>query len=164
MKYWQISLAILAALWASIAVADDFKTTDGKEYKNVTVKRVEPDGIVLSSKSGISKVYFTELPKEVQQRFNYDPEKATAYSAEQNASLEQLRKQQEEAMRQKADVTQKNNQQLAKDQAGIQWTGEQRQKAQALQARYQQLQQEEDDLHLRIQEAERLPKRLGGRS
>jgi hypothetical protein len=57
--------------FASIALADDFKTTDGKEYKNVTVKRVEPDGIVLSSKSGISKVYFTELPKEVQQRFNY---------------------------------------------------------------------------------------------
>jgi len=51
--------------FASIALADDFKTTDGKEYKNVTVKRVEPDGIVLSSKSGISKVYFTELPKEV---------------------------------------------------------------------------------------------------
>src|SRR6059058_687851 len=71
------ALAIVAALSASIALADDFKTTDGKEYKNVTVKRVEPDGIVLSSKSGISKVYFTELPKDVQGRFGYDPEKAT---------------------------------------------------------------------------------------
>src|SRR5205809_649683 len=95
--------------FASIALADDFKTTDGKEYKNVTVKRVEPDGIVLSSKSGISKVYFTELPKEVQQRFNYDPEKAATYSAEQNAALEQARKQQEEALRQRAETTQKNN-------------------------------------------------------
>jgi hypothetical protein len=31
------TLAILAALSASIALADDFKTIDGKEYKNVTV-------------------------------------------------------------------------------------------------------------------------------
>jgi len=61
---------VLAAL--QFAVADDFKTVGGKEYKNVTVSRVETDGIVLKSKSGISKVYFVELPKEVQQRFHYN--------------------------------------------------------------------------------------------
>ena len=88
---------ILIICFASIALADDFKTIDGKEYKNVTVSRVEPDGIVLITKSGISKIYFTELPKEVRARFNYDPEKAAAYSAEQNANLELLGKQQEEA-------------------------------------------------------------------
>jgi len=33
------------------------------------------------TKSGISKVYFTELPKEVQERFHYDPEKAAQYRA-----------------------------------------------------------------------------------
>ena len=63
------TLAILAALSASIAVADDFKTIDGKEYKNVEVSRVEPDGIVVKTKSGISKIYFVELPKDVQERF-----------------------------------------------------------------------------------------------
>jgi hypothetical protein len=60
---------IFIVCFASVALADDFKTTAGKEYKNVTVSRVEPDGIVLMTKSGISKVYFTELPKEVQERF-----------------------------------------------------------------------------------------------
>src|SRR5438128_10538045 len=90
------TLALLLILcFGSLAFADDFKTIDGKENENVTVKRVEPDGIVLSSKSGISKVYFTELPKEVRQRFNYDPEKAATYSAEQNAALERRGKQQE---------------------------------------------------------------------
>jgi hypothetical protein len=69
---WQISLAILAALSTSLALAEDFKTIDGKEYKNAKVSRVEPDGLVLITKSGISKVYFTELPKEVQERFHYD--------------------------------------------------------------------------------------------
>lgn len=54
---------------ASIALAEDFKTIEGKEYKDVTVSRVEPDGIVLTTKTGISKVYFVELPKDVQERF-----------------------------------------------------------------------------------------------
>ena len=64
MKKRQITLAILAALSASLAVAGDFKTIDGKEYKDAKVSRVEPDGIVLITKWGISKLYFTELPRE----------------------------------------------------------------------------------------------------
>jgi len=50
---------------------------------------------VLSSKSGISKVYFTELPKEIQERFHYDPDKAAAYSAQQATDLQTLQQQQE---------------------------------------------------------------------
>ncbi len=40
---------VLIVCFASIAVADDFKTINGKEYKNATVTRVEPDGIVLKN-------------------------------------------------------------------------------------------------------------------
>ena len=79
-KYWQTTLAILAALSASLALAEDFKTINGKEYKNAEVSRVEPDGIVLRTKSGISKLYFTELPKEVQERFHYNPAHVAAQS------------------------------------------------------------------------------------
>ncbi len=89
--------------FASVALADDFKAIDGKEYKNVTVSRVEPDGIMLLSKSGISKVYFTELPKEIQERFHYDAAQATAYSAEQVASQEAFLRQQEELRRKVAE-------------------------------------------------------------
>jgi len=65
------TIAILATLSAaSLAFADDFKTIDGKEYKNVTVSRVEADGIVIKTKTGISKIYFVELPKDVQERFH----------------------------------------------------------------------------------------------
>ena len=71
MKNWQIALAIFASLSASLALADDFKTVSGKEYNNATVSRVEADGIVIRTKRGISKVYFTELPKDVQERFHY---------------------------------------------------------------------------------------------
>jgi len=68
--------------FASLALADDFKAIDGKEYKNVTVSRVEPDGIVVRTKSGISKIYFVELPKDVQERFHYNAAIAAAYSAQ----------------------------------------------------------------------------------
>jgi hypothetical protein len=65
----KITITILATLFASFGLADDFKTINGKEYNNVTVSRVEADGIVIKGKSGISKVYFAELPKDVQERF-----------------------------------------------------------------------------------------------
>ena len=83
----KITITILATLFASFGLADDFKTIDGKEYKNVTVSRVEPDGIMVKTKSGISKVYFTELPKDVQERFGYDPARAAQFSAAQQAAV-----------------------------------------------------------------------------
>src|SRR5215475_14813737 len=68
------AIAILTTLSAaSLALADDFKTIEGKEYKGAKVTRVEPDGIVVKTKSAISKLYFAELPRDVQRRFNYDP-------------------------------------------------------------------------------------------
>jgi len=81
-KYWPTAVAILAALFASLAFAEDFKTIKGKEYKNVTVSRVEADGILLRGKTGVSKVYFSELPKDVQERFRSKPAQA-ATAAEQ---------------------------------------------------------------------------------
>src|SRR6266568_660281 len=126
----------------SAVFADDFKTLNGKEYKNATVSRVEPDGIVLKTKSGIVKVYFVELPKDVQERFHYDAEKATTYTAAQNAAM------------------QKNNEQLDKEYAGVQWTREQEQSIQALRGSLQQLQTAKEDLQREIREKEKLPVRL----
>jgi hypothetical protein len=85
--YWRTVVAILATVSVSLALADDFKTIDGKEYKNVTVSRVEPDGIVLKTKSGISKVYFVELPKEIQERFHYNAASVAAQSSQQNTGV-----------------------------------------------------------------------------
>jgi hypothetical protein len=70
-KSWPTALAIFGALSVSIALAEDFKTVSGRVYKDATVSRVEADGILLRTKTGISKVYFAELPKDVQERFHY---------------------------------------------------------------------------------------------
>jgi hypothetical protein len=69
--HWQTMLAILVVLSVSMALAEDFKTTNGKEYKDATIMRVEGDGIVIRTKTGISKLYFIELPKDVQEKFHY---------------------------------------------------------------------------------------------
>lgn len=54
-----------------MAFAEDFRTIDGKQYRDATIMRVEGDGIVIRTKTGISKIYFVELPKDVQERFHY---------------------------------------------------------------------------------------------
>ena len=122
-------LVVLLVLATKGLFAEDFKTLDGKEYKNVTVSKREPDGITLTSSSGISKVYFTELPKEVQERFNYKPEEAAAYSASQNKEAKE-RREQEEGAKSKQDNIHR------------------------LEAIYSDLDQKEDDLVKRITKAE----------
>ena len=69
MKY--CGTLILAVLFASLALSEDFKTINDKVYKDATVTRIEGDGIELKTKTGIFKVYFTELPQEVQERFHW---------------------------------------------------------------------------------------------
>ena len=85
------TLTFLTICVTSITLADDFKTTKGKEYKDATVSRIEPDGIVVKTKSGISKIYFVELPKEVQQRFNYNGQNGAAFSAANYAAALKVR-------------------------------------------------------------------------
>lgn len=151
-----VSFLILSFI--SVAQADDFKTVAGKEYKNATVSRVEPDGIVVTNKAGISKVYFTELPKDVQERFGYDPQRAADYSAQQSAGFDQIRKQQTEASRREAEATQKANQYRAEQQT-------RQNELRALQVHYDDLQKQEDDLLLRIGEAKKPgPASFGGKN
>ena len=139
-------LTFLILCFTSAAFAEDLKTVNGKEYKDAAVTRVDPDGIVVKTKSGITKLYFVELPKDVQDRFHYDSAKATSYSAEQAANYTAYQKQQEETRRQQADADAKNNAALAEQQAITNRT-------QALQTRYGELQKQEDELLLHIGQA-----------
>ncbi len=151
-------LAFLILSFASAAFPDDFKTVNGKEYKDATVTRVEPDGIVIKTKSGISKLPFAELPKDVQERFHYDQQKASEFSAEQAANYTAYQKQQEEAQREREDVSAKQKTLLAEQEAA-------KNRTQALQARYGELQKQEDDLLLQIGEAKQPgPAYYGGKN
>jgi hypothetical protein len=137
---------ILLLSFATAALSEDFKTVNGKEYKDATVTRVDPDGVVVKTKSGITKVYFIELPKEVQEQFHYDSGKAASYSAEQAANYTAYQKQQDETQRQQQAADAKNNAALAQQQAATN-------RRQALQTRYGELQKQEDDLLREIGQA-----------
>ena len=139
-------LTFLILCFSSIAFAEDFKTVNGKEYKDVTVTRVEPDGIVVKTNSGVTKVYFTELPKDVQEHFHYDAGKAASFSAEQAASYTAYQKQQEETQRQQQTSDAKSKAALAEQQAA-------RNHTKSLQTRYDELQKQEDDLLRQIGQA-----------
>ncbi len=151
-------LTVLILSFGSAALSEDFKTVNGKEYKDATVSRVEPDGIVVKTKLGISKLSFAELPKEVQERFHYDPQKASAYSVEQAANYTVYQKQQEDSQRERENAASKQKAVLAEQEAA-------QNRTQALQARYDELQKQEEDLLLRIGEAKQPgPAYYGGKN
>ena len=139
-------LTFLILCFTSAVFAEDFKTVNGKEYKDATVTRVEPDGIVVKTNSGVTKLYFSELPKDVQEHFHYDPTKAASYSAEQAANYAAYQKQEEETRRQQQDADTKSKAASAEQQAATNRT-------QALLGRYAELQKQEDDLLLQIGQA-----------
>ena len=72
---------LVGALSIATDWASDIHTKDGNVYRNATVTRVEPDGIVIMTNTGVIKLNFSELPKELQQKYGYDPAKAAAFVA-----------------------------------------------------------------------------------
>jgi hypothetical protein len=104
-NYGQTAVAVLA-LSASLAFAEDFKTINGKEYKNATVSHVEPDGIMIKFSGGLVKIPFTDLPQQVQQRFHYNSQEASAYAAEQAASIQRTNQQIEESNKPRREAKQ----------------------------------------------------------
>jgi hypothetical protein len=142
---------VVLILCSSVVFADDFKTVNGKEYKNATVTGVEADGIVVKTKGGISKVYFAELPTDVQERFHYDPQKAAAAQAaavRQTQELNELNKQAEELDKQQKAAAGKQYQQGLEQQAKYN-------NVQALTDRSTDLQRQEQNLLVRIGQAEK---------
>jgi hypothetical protein len=65
-------------------------------------------GLVLRTKSGISKVYFTELPQDVQERFHYNAQQAAQFT---NQAIEQVRRTQQ----QKIEADNKRTAEIAKN-------------------------------------------------
>jgi hypothetical protein len=56
---------------------------------------------VVKTKTGISKLYFTELPEDVQKQYHYNPANAAAAQSAQVAAIERTNQQIEEANKQR---------------------------------------------------------------
>ena len=81
---------VLSCLAIGFARAEDLVTTDGKIFKDVTITKVEPDGLSITHQSGSAKVPFAKLPEEVQRKHGYDPAKADAFAKAQNQRRAEL--------------------------------------------------------------------------
>jgi hypothetical protein len=79
---WRCKLVLLLlVVLLDGAFAEDIETLDHHVYKNAAITRAEPDGIVVSMKTGIIKIPFDNLPTEFKTRFGYDKEQAKAFAA-----------------------------------------------------------------------------------
>ncbi len=64
----------------------DITTRSGVTYERCKVTRVEPDGISVFHSKGIAKIAFPDLPAEYQEKYGFDPERATLYSSKMAAT------------------------------------------------------------------------------
>lgn len=86
------SRPFMAAGWllAGMAGAEDLTTTEGRTFQEVTVTKVEPDGLSIRHSSGTAKLPVAALPEEVRRRHDLDPAKAEAYTKEKNRKFAEL--------------------------------------------------------------------------
>jgi hypothetical protein len=72
-------LIIVFCVLALPSLGEDITTLSGKTYSNVTITRVEPDGITIKHSAGLIKLFYGELPEDVRARYGADPAKAREY-------------------------------------------------------------------------------------
>ena len=143
--------------FATAALSEDFKTVNGKEYKDATVTRVDPDGIAVKTKSGIAKVYFTELPKDVQEHFITIRKRRRRILPNRRRITPHIKSNRTKRRRQQQAADAKIEASVAAQQAATN-------RMQALQTRYGELQKQEDGLLRQIGQAKQLGPRTIGKS
>jgi hypothetical protein len=67
---------------------DQITTLEGKTYQDVTVQKIQPDGLLVEFKTpgggfGSAKLKFRNLPGAVRDRYSYDVRQADAFEASQ---------------------------------------------------------------------------------
>ena len=72
----RLPLSVICIFFAIITIipAEDFITLEGEKYEGVTLKRIEPDGLVICYSDGVKKLKFNNLPPEVCSKYGYNRE------------------------------------------------------------------------------------------
>lgn len=79
--------------------AEDLALPNGKVYTGYRITRAEPDGLTIMHSAGITKVFFWELPKELQERYRYNPETARDYRQASQQQQSSILQRQQDSMR-----------------------------------------------------------------
>lgn len=86
--------------------SNDLATADGQIYRNVQVRKIEPDGLTLRHEAGLTKLAFPLLPEDWQRKYEYDPQKAARYERATAAAREQAERDRQ-ALRERNEAARK---------------------------------------------------------
>jgi len=104
-----LAMAALLAVSSLNLMAEDWTTSDGIKYQDVKVVRVEDDAVTILYKDGGALVFLNKLPPALQDRFDYDPQKAKI-AAEVRSKADQENAKALQAEIEKADQLKKQHQ------------------------------------------------------
>lgn len=72
---------------SSMAFAEDWTTSDGKTYSDVTVIKSDSKSVTILDKDGGARIPLAKLPPDLQKRFNYTPPVQNASAATTNDTV-----------------------------------------------------------------------------
>ena len=91
MKTLALILACTLSSLANEIPADAYEilsTVEGKDYREVTVTKVEPDGLRIRHRTGLAKLKFSDLSPDIQKKYHYNQQAAETFSAKTDAQSE----------------------------------------------------------------------------
>lgn len=88
----KVICVIAAACFPFIAHAEEIKLANGQIVKG-DISRVEPDGLVVMTDEGITKVLFRDLPKDAAARYGYNPQAEQRYQSQRAVNSAVMAKQ-----------------------------------------------------------------------
>ncbi len=71
---------------------DELQTTDGRIYKNITIKEATAVGLAFQHSDGSARVNYEKLPKSLQERFYYDPNETAAALVKEREQIQEYEK------------------------------------------------------------------------
>lgn len=70
----------------TVLFAADLTTLGGEKYQDITVVRVEPDGIAIRHTDGVAKIPFTDLPEEIRRQYGSNPTQSAQFTPPEKAA------------------------------------------------------------------------------
>ena len=90
MKKTYLKISLVCALFSGFFYTGlhaqnpaSYTLPNGKILENPYVISQKPDGVLVGHKYGVIFVKFSDLPADIQKKFNYDPAKAAEYEKQQ---------------------------------------------------------------------------------
>ena len=110
-----------AAVPSRVIDFEKLETIDNKVYEQVTVRKIEPDSLLIEHRIGIARISLFDLPIKIQEQYEFDPDEAIEHYKQREAEQRALRKEMllkrvEHQAAEEAKTREKNLERLAKAQ------------------------------------------------